>query len=64
MNFDSFINDDRIIKWFCQNWVGNHKKVTLMPIVLDYHTLSNKNHEWGAKTTPIEQEALLQKINH
>jgi len=53
MNFDSFINDDRIIKWFCQNWVGNHKK---------YHTLSNKNHEWGPKTTPIEQETLLQKI--
>ena len=62
MNFDSFINDDRIIKWFCQNWIGNHKKVTLMPIGLDYHTLSNKNHEWGPKTIPIDQEMLLQKI--
>lgn len=62
MDFNSFINDKRIIKWFCQNWVGNHKKVILMPIGLDYHTLSNKTHEWGPKTRPIDQELLLQRI--
>ena len=62
MDFDGFINDKRIIKWFCQNWIGNHEKVTLMPIGLDYHTISNNHHEWGPCTIPIEQESLLQKI--
>jgi len=64
MNFNKFINDERIVKWFCQNWIGNHKKVTLMPIGLDYHTLANTNHEWGPKAKPIEQEVLLQKIHN
>jgi hypothetical protein len=26
---------------------------------LDYHTLSDKNHEWGPKSSPIDQERLL-----
>jgi len=62
MDFNKFINDDRIVKWFCQNWIGDHKKVTLIPIGLDYHTLSNRAHEWGPKTSPIDQELLLQRI--
>jgi hypothetical protein len=37
-SFDAFINDPRIIHWYCQNWVGKHSKVTLMPIGLDFHT--------------------------
>jgi len=61
MDFNKFINDDRIVKWFCQNWIGDHKKVTLMPIGLDYHTLGT-THKWGPKATPREQEALLQNI--
>ena len=64
---DLFILDDRLIHWFCQNWrMGNNRKVTLMPIGLDYHTLSNINHttNWGSYGTPINQEReLLDIIN-
>ena len=62
IDFDTFINNKKIIHWFCQNWVGNHKKVTIMPIGLDYHTMSDKNHEWGCKISPLNQELLLQEI--
>ena len=33
-----------------------------MPIGLDYHTMSDKNHEWGCKISPLNQELLLQEI--
>tara|TARA_Y100000389_G_C17442184_1_gene509286 strand:+ start:336 stop:2036 length:1701 start_codon:yes stop_codon:yes gene_type:complete len=65
LDFNKFINDDRIIKWFCQNWIGDHEKVEIMPIGLDYHTLANhNNHSWGPKTLPIQQEMIIKNIKN
>ena len=38
------------------------KKLSQIPIGLDYHTLSERDHEWGNKTTPLNQEKLLQTV--
>jgi hypothetical protein len=60
--FNTFIGDKRIIHWFCQNWIGNHKKVSLMPIGLDYHTMATRQIYWGPITTPEDQEKLLMSL--
>ena len=60
--FSNFINNDKIIHWFCQNWIGNDEKVTLMPIGMDYHTMQTREIFWGPKTTPSNQELLLLNI--
>jgi hypothetical protein len=58
-DFLDFIESDKIIHWYSQNCVGSHRKLSQIPIGLDYHTLSDKNHEWGPKSSPIDQERLL-----
>lgn len=63
-DFLNFINNDKIIHWFCQNWKGEHKKVSLMPIGLDYHTMASKDIFWGPITTPTEQEHILLEIKN
>lgn len=60
--FHSFINDPRIIHWFCQNWVGDHPKVSILPIGMDYHTMSSRNTDWGLQLDPKSQENLLKSI--
>lgn len=57
--FIEFIENDKIIHWFSQNCVKTHRKLTQIPIGLDYHTMSKKNHRWGFKTSPVEQEKEL-----
>jgi GR25 family glycosyltransferase involved in LPS biosynthesis/tetratricopeptide (TPR) repeat protein len=61
-DFINFIESDKIIHWFSQNCVGKHSKLTGIPIGLDYHTMTNKDHEWGAKISPFEQELQLEEI--
>lgn len=63
-SFNNFINNDKIIHWFCQNWVGNHEKITLMPIGMDYHTMQTKQIFWGPITSPINQELYLLHIRN
>lgn len=54
------INYPHLIHWFCQNWVGGfHKKITTIPLGLDYHTMANEVMFWGPITSPKEQELLL-----
>ena len=60
--FINFIESDKIIHWFSQNCVGNHPKLSGIPIGLDYHTLSKGNHEWGEMISPIDQELQLVEI--
>jgi hypothetical protein len=49
-----------ITKWFPQNCVFVHPKVTHLPIGLDYHTLfENRGHFWGPQMTPVDQERQL-----
>lgn len=57
--FMRFIESDKIIHWYSQNCIGKHPKLTQIPIGLDYHTMSTRDHEWGQKTYPLEQEGIL-----
>ena len=61
-SFNKFVNNDKIIHWFCQNWIGSHDKVTLIPIGMDYHTMQTRNIFWGPITNCYDQELLLIKI--
>ena len=59
--FDTFIQDPRIVHWFCQNLMITHPKMTHLPIGLDYHTLSKvgEAHPWGMGKRPVDQEKDL-----
>ena len=61
-SFLQFINNDNLIHWFSQNSIIKHKKMTQIPIGLDYHTMTNKPTKWGPKLMPLEQEDILNKI--
>ena len=55
-----FLEDPRIVAWFCQNCTIAHPKAHQLPIGLDYHTLSvNTRHSWGPKQTPEQQERIV-----
>jgi hypothetical protein len=60
--FTMFIESDKIIHWYSQNCIRTHPKLTQIPIGMDYHTMATKDHEWGPKTTPLEQERILFEI--
>jgi len=57
--FIQFIESDKIIHWYSQNCIGNHPKLTQIPIGMDYHTMSERDHEWGPRTSPLDQERIL-----
>jgi hypothetical protein len=60
-NFNKFINDDRLVHWFCQNIIAKHPKITIMPIGLDYHTMTTRDI-WGPITSCLDQEKILNSI--
>jgi len=64
LDFLKFIESNKIIHWYSQNCIGKHAKLSQIPIGLDYHTMSNKNHEWGLQTSPHDQEKLLLSIKN
>jgi hypothetical protein len=41
VDVERLLGDERLLHWFAQNCVLTHKKITRMPIGIDYHTLSN-----------------------
>jgi len=66
--FEKFIEDPRIIHWFTQNCVAKHRKLTAIPLGLDYRWLNRgfadgvshlAGHAWGKKMTPQAQEQEL-----
>lgn len=59
--FKKFIEDPRIVHWYCQNMTVIHPKITIIPIGLDYHTLSIRPL-WGPITTANDQERILKSI--
>lgn len=63
-DFLKFIESNKIIHWYSQNCIGAHPKLSKIPIGMDYHTMSIKDHEWGPKTLPTDQERLLQHIKN
>jgi predicted O-methyltransferase YrrM len=61
IKFHQFINNKYLLHWFCQNMTITHSKITNMPIGMDYHTMT-KSTVWGAITTTINQEKILQSV--
>lgn len=62
-DYNNFINDERIVKWYTQNWVGDYNpKVFHLPIGMDYHTMTNRQIFWGSMKNPFEQESVLKMI--
>jgi len=51
-----------IVIWFTQNYDLDYESNFIIPIPLglDYHTLSQKNHVWGKKMTPVGQDFTFQ----
>jgi len=51
-----------IIIWFTQNYDLDYESNFIIPIPLglDYHTLSQKNHAWGKKMNAVDQETTYQ----
>uniref|UniRef100_A0A6C0ETV7 Exostosin GT47 domain-containing protein n=1 Tax=viral metagenome TaxID=1070528 RepID=A0A6C0ETV7_9ZZZZ len=60
-DFEKFINNPFLLHWFSQNMVIKHPKITLLPIGLDYHTMTCLN-KWGPITSSENQEILIKSI--
>lgn len=64
-NFLNFIQNDKILHWYCQNCIVDHPKITRLPIGLDYHTISNNDDRLGhQRTSPLLQEKDLISIKN
>jgi hypothetical protein len=63
-SFLSFIESEKIIHWYTQNCVIDHPKISKIPIGMDYHTMSDKDSDWGKKISPIKQENILENIKN
>jgi len=62
--FENMIDSNKIIHWFSQNCMFTHPKLSQIPIGLDYHTMSNKDTNWGSKISQINQETILENIKN
>ena len=56
------LNSPNLIHWFTQNCDKPSKKVSPIPLGIDYHTLNRGNHKWGVQKSPLEQEAELKSF--
>jgi hypothetical protein len=63
-DFHTFINNEKLIHWYSQNSILNHPKLSRIPIGLDYHTMNEKDSDWGEKITPNKQEDILNDIKN
>ena len=62
--FNKFISNKNLIHWYAQNCMINHNKISLLPIGLDYHTISNNDTKWGKQMIPIKQEKILKHVKN
>jgi hypothetical protein len=60
--FETFLNDERLIHWYCQNCVIKHPKVSIIPIGMDYHTMHANSANGEEPHTPLKQESVLKQI--
>jgi hypothetical protein len=61
--YNKFINNKKLHHWFSENLMVFHPKISKIPIGLDYHTISNNDHEiMGEKMTPHQQEQMIEQI--
>ena len=63
-DFVKFIENPKIIHWYSQNCILKHKKLTQLPIGLDYHTMSQSNHSWGNRASSLDQEIMINNIKN
>jgi len=64
-DFISFIENNNIIHWYSQNCIlSDHPKLSKIPIGLDYHTMNEKDSDWGNRLSPNEQEDILENIKN
>lgn len=63
-SFLAFIESEKIIHWYTQNCIIDHPKISKIPIGIDYHSMSNKDSDWGKKISPIMQEKILENIKN
>jgi len=62
--FASFLDSPTLIHWFSQNCVDlSHPKLSPIPIGMDYHTMAEKDHEWGSKTRPLMQDRMIRSLS-
>jgi len=57
--FKEFIENPNLVHWFSQNLVCSHPKMSVIPIGLDYHTITEREYFGEPVTLPAEQEAQL-----
>jgi len=62
--FHNFINNEKIIHWYSQNCILDHQKLSRIPIGLDYHTMKEKDSDWGEKIISGIQEYILNYIKN
>lgn len=64
MDINNFINNDKIIHIFAQNCDCKeiNKKVSNLPIGVDFHSITTNGVYWGETGSPLVQEAALKKI--
>lgn len=58
------LDSPKLLRWFTQNLdaSGQHPKLDVLPIGLDFHTISN-GPKWGEpQATPAQQEAQLEAL--
>ena len=55
----SYIESNKIVKWYCQNCTFDHPKIIRMPIGLDYHS-SQDIH--GVHISPVQHDNMLKEI--
>ena len=63
IEFQLFVENERIIHWFSQNLIIQHPKMTKIPIGLDYHSMTISDI-WGEMISPLEQEKQLLNIRN
>jgi hypothetical protein len=57
---DTILNHPHLMNWFVQNRAMEHPKLQALPIGLDFHTVWEKQGNWGLRpVSPVAQERLL-----
>lgn len=57
---DRILNHPHLMNWFVQNRAIEHPKLQALPIGLDFHTVWEKQGNWGLRpVSPMAQERLL-----
>jgi len=61
--FDRILSHPHLVRWWAQNRGAAHRKLSALPLGLDYHTMSiGRVAFWGARADPVAQEAALDRI--